>query len=61
MKNVTHKVEGNKLTIVIDLNEDLGPSKSGKTQMIASTYGNVAVPGCPAEFRLSINAYKPKA
>jgi hypothetical protein len=35
------KIEGKKLTIVIDL-DDPTPSASGKTLVVASTHGNVA-------------------
>jgi hypothetical protein len=44
MKNVEMHVEGNILTIQIDLSKKYGPSSSGKTLIIASTEGNVAVP-----------------
>ena len=41
MKNVSIKVNANNLmTIEVDLNQDFGPSKSGKTIIIASTEGN---------------------
>ena len=45
MKNMTMQVNGNKLVIEVDLAQDLGPSKSGKTVLIASSEGNVACPG----------------
>ncbi len=32
------------LTIKVDLSKDFGPSKSGKTIIVASTEGNVSVP-----------------
>ncbi len=38
-KNVRATVDGNVLTITVDLNADLGPSKSGKTTLVASTGG----------------------
>jgi len=44
MKNVEMKVEGNILTIKVDLTKEFGPSSSGKTIIIASTEGNVAIP-----------------
>ena len=44
MKNVEMTVEGETLIIKVDLSKDFGPSKSGKTIMIASTEGNVSVP-----------------
>lgn len=56
MKNVEIKVEGDKCVIILDLSKRLGPSASGKTQIVASTGGNVEVPGRP-EIKLGINAY----
>ena len=41
MQNVKTKIEGQTLTITIDLNADKTPSKSGKTMVLASTRGNV--------------------
>ena len=38
------KVEGNILTIKVDLSKEYGPSSSGKTTIIASTEGNVSIP-----------------
>jgi len=55
MQNVETKIEGTKLTIVVDLSKNLGPSKSGKTIIIASSKGNVDVaPGV----KMGINVYK---
>ena len=55
MKNVEIKMDGNKMTITVDLDKTYGPSKSGKTTVIASTEGNQAVaPGVYA----GINVYK---
>ena len=45
MKNVEINVEGNIMTIKVDLTKEFGPSSSGKTIIIASTEGNVAVEG----------------
>jgi hypothetical protein len=44
MQNVKMTVEGNKLTIEVDLSEEHGPSSSGKTTIIATTSGNAPVP-----------------
>ena len=55
--NINGKVEGNILKLEIDLSKDLGPSKSGKTMIIASTYGNKPVPGKESVI-LGINCYK---
>ena len=40
MKNVETKIDGKILTIKVDLSKTFGPSKSGKTIIIASTEGN---------------------
>ena len=45
MKNVQMAVNGNLLTITVDLAKTYGASKSGKTTIIASTEGNVTVDG----------------
>jgi len=45
MKNVEMSVDGNILTIKVDLTKDFGPSSSGKTIIIASSEGNQSVPG----------------
>ena len=44
MKNVELAVNGNTLTITVDLTKEFGPSSSGKTIIIASTEGNVVLP-----------------
>ncbi len=45
MKNVELKVDGTTLTISVDLSKEFGPSSSGKTTIIATTEGNVSIPG----------------
>jgi hypothetical protein len=57
MKNVETSVDGNILTIKVDLSKDFGASKSGKTIVIASTEGNVGVPGNEGT-KLGLNIYK---
>ncbi len=59
MKNVEMTVEDNILTIKVDLTKDFGPSSSGKTIIIASTEGNVAVEG-HEEAKIGLNVYKKK-
>lgn len=55
MKNVTLSVSGTILTITVDLSKTHGASASGKSIVIATTAGNVAVaPGIMA----GINIYK---
>ncbi len=58
MKNVDFKVEGDILTIKVDLSKQFGPSASGKTIIIASTEGNVTVPD--REEKIGLNVYKKK-
>lgn len=41
MKNVEYSVNGDTLTITVDLSREFGPSASGKTVIIATTEGNV--------------------
>jgi len=55
MKNVEIKIEGEKMTITVDLSKTFGPSKSGKTTTIASTEGNQAV--APGVF-VGLNVYR---
>lgn len=57
MKNVEMLVQGNLLIVKIDLSKDLGPSKSGKTNIVATTSGNVEVPEYD-DYRVGINCYK---
>ena len=59
MKNVDIKVEGNILTIKVDLTKEFGPSASGKTIIIASTEGNVAVPD--RDEKIGLNVYRKKS
>lgn len=54
-KNVEYTVEGNILTMRIDLSKDFGPSASGKTRIIASTCGNAALPGGA---KVGVNVYR---
>jgi len=58
MKNVELKVEGTILTISVDLSKEFGPSSSGKTTIIASTEGNVSIPG--RDEKIGLNVYKKK-
>lgn len=58
MKNIEMNVEGEMLTIRIDLSQDFGPSSSGKTIIVATSEGNVTLPG--REEKLGLNVYKRK-
>ena len=58
MKNVQMAVDGNILTIKVDLSKEFGPSSSGKTIIIASTEGNVSIPD--REEKVGLNVYRQK-
>lgn len=45
MNNVSATIEGKKLTLVIDLSKNQGPSASGKSEIIATTKGNIELEG----------------
>lgn len=57
MDNVKIEVKDNKAIITIDLTKDFGLSKSGKTIVVATTRGNVPIPGAE-DIRLGLNCYK---
>ena len=56
MKNIEMKVEGDILTIKIDLSKNYGPSKTGKSITIASSEGNVSIP--ERDEKIGINVYR---
>ena len=58
MKNVEFSVKGNTLTITVDLSKEFGPSSSGKTIIIASTEGNLSLPG--RNEVVGLNVYRKK-
>lgn len=59
MTNIDMEVDGDILTIKIDLSKTFGDSKSGKTTIVASTGGNVTVPE-HRDMKIGINAYEKK-
>jgi hypothetical protein len=56
MKNVELTIEGDALTVQVDLSKDFGPSKSGRTIIVASTLGNKGLPG--REEKIGLNIYR---
>lgn len=56
MKNVELSVEGNILTIRVDLSKEFGPSSTGKTILVATTEGNVSVPD--RDEKVGLNVYR---
>ena len=59
MKNAQMTVKGSKLIIEVDLDQEFGPSSSGKSVTIASTEGAAGVPG-REEVKVNLNVYRPK-
>lgn len=57
-KGIKATVDGDKLTLEIDLSQDFGKSTSGKTTIIATTAGNVAIPGATNGATLGLNLYR---
>ena len=57
MENIQIEVNDNKAVITIDLSKEFGPSKSGKTIVVATTRGNVPIPGSDT-IKIGINCYK---
>ena len=58
MKNVKTSVEGDILTIEVDLSKDFGPSTSGKTIIIGSSMGNKPIDRKHPDVRVGVNVYK---
>jgi hypothetical protein len=56
MKNIEMNVNGDILTIKVDLSKTFGKSSSGKSTIIASTEGNVSVPS-KEEVKIGLNVY----
>lgn len=56
MRNIEMTTAGNILTITVDLSQRFGKSSSGKSTIIASTEGNISVPG-NEEIKIGLNIY----
>lgn len=54
-QNITVRIDGHTLTLTIDLSHNLGLSKSGKSSLIATTNGNVTLPGGE---KLGVNLFR---
>jgi hypothetical protein len=57
--NIEVKVQGTTLVITVDLRKEYGLSESGKSVTVASTGGNVPVPG-REDLRIGLNVYRPQ-
>ena len=58
MENIEFQTNGDQLVIAIDLSHEVGESASGKSMIIATTRGNVQVPGYE-EVTVGLNVYRP--
>ena len=54
-QNIITSIVGNKLTIVIDTSVQLGPSKTGKTDIVATSRGAITV---GENLQLNLNLYR---
>ena len=57
MKNCEMKLDGNILTITVDISKEFGKSTSGKSIIISSTEGNVSIPQ-KEEIKIGLNIYR---
>jgi hypothetical protein len=57
--NVKAEVNGDTLTLTIDLSVDGTESKSGKSTVLGTTQGNKKVPYGDGEVTIGVNVYKP--
>lgn len=57
--NIETVVEGDKLIITIDLSKEYGLTGSGKSTKVASSDGNMSVPG-REDIKVGLNVYKPR-
>jgi len=61
IRNIKTEIEkGGILVITIDLNKSCGPSKSGKTEVIASSGGFVAIPDWKEGYSINLNVIRKK-
>lgn len=58
MQNVKFSLTGDKLTIEVDMSKTIGPSKSGKTMVIASTQGNQVIKNDGKPVHMGLNIYQ---
>ena len=59
MKNIEMNLEGDILTIKVDVTKEFGTSSSGKSIIIATTEGNVSIEGAEDK-KVGLNVYKKK-
>jgi len=60
-KNVKAKIEKNILTIKVDLSQDFGDTKSGKSISIGTTGAPATIDNNGEQISVGLNVYKPKS
>ena len=61
MKNIDMTVsKDGVLNIAVDLKQTFGTSKSGKSEIIGTTEGNIAAPAPYDDVRVGLNVYRGK-
>lgn len=58
MDNLKTVVKDNHLLIDIDMSKTLRKSKSGKSDIVATTGGGARIDGAEENFRLNLSAYR---
>ena len=58
-EKISYQVKDDKLILTIDLSGERRPSKSGKSMIIATTSGNVAIDLNGETAKLGLNLYTP--
>jgi len=58
-RNVDMRVDGNTLWLGVDLGKTGSASKSGKTNVIASTEGNISLSHEGTMYKVGLNVYTP--
>lgn len=57
-RNMSYEVKGNKLHIEADLTADLGPSRTGSSEMVATSGGNVPIGGKFKDVYFALNVFR---
>ena len=61
MENLKTEVKGNKLVIEVDCSKNEGPSRTGKSTIIASTHGALPVSVGDRVVYLNLNVYEKRS
>ena len=58
MINVTQELKGTILILTVDISQDQGPSKTGKSHIIATTGGIISVKNADNGAKFGLNVFK---